>query len=86
MMYRMMFKPVSPIEWDAERGNVDCRKGQRRLVGLGFHVRLERDNYVNDVFDSATGNADEAYLTSHECETWELVERYCREYDGVTVV
>jgi hypothetical protein len=42
-------------------------------------VRLRQDNYVVDVFDSVTGNADEAYLTSHECDTWEQVERYCRE-------
>jgi len=47
---------------------------------------LEQDNYVIDVFDSATGNPDEAYLTSHECETWEQVVRYCREYEGVSVI
>jgi hypothetical protein len=38
------------------------------------------------VFNSATSNPDEAYLTSHECDTWEQGERYCHEYNGVTVV
>jgi hypothetical protein len=36
-------------------------------------------NYVIDAFGSATGNADEAYLTSHECDMWEQVARYCGE-------
>ena len=38
------------------------------------------------VFDNATRNADEAYLTIHECDAWEQVIRYCREFDGVTAV
>ena len=41
---------------------------------------------VIDVFENAIENPDEAYLTSHECETWEQVERYCRDYDGVNVI
>ena len=73
-MTEVTFNKLSPTEWDAERQPFD------------FHVRLEQDNYVIDVFDSATGNPDEAYLTSHECETWEQVERYCRDYDGNAVV
>ena len=73
-MMEVSFKQLSPIEWDAERGDVD------------FHIRLEQDNYVIDVFDSCYPDAHEACLTSFTCETWEQVERYCREYDGVTVV
>jgi len=69
----MKFKILSTIAWEAER--VDC----------DFHIRLVQDNYVVDVFDSGIDNADEAYLTSHECETWEQVERYCRDFDGVSV-
>ena len=56
------------------------------LSGRDFHIRLERDNYVIDVFDAGFADADEAHLTSHECDTWEQVLRYCRECDGVTVV
>jgi len=37
------------------------------------------------VFDNATGIADDTYLTSHECDTWEQVVRYCRDCDGLTV-
>lgn len=70
----MRFKALSPIEWETGRGNCD------------FHIRLEQDDYVIDVFDSGIDNPDEAYLTTHTCETWEQVERYCRDYDGVTVV
>jgi len=69
----MNFKELSPIAWDAERGDLD------------FHIRLEADEYYIDVFDSSIESTNEAYLTSHQCETWEQVERYCREYDGVTV-
>jgi hypothetical protein len=25
-------------------------------------------------------NSDAAYLTTHSCDIWELVERYCRDY------
>lgn len=70
----MTFKQLSPTEWDAEREPFD------------FHIRLEQDNYVIDVFDSALENPDEAYLTTFECETWEQVERYCRDYDGKRVI
>ena len=51
-----------------------------------FHIRLEQDAYVIDVFDSSIDNADEAYVTTHSCDTWEQVVRYCNEYDGVTVI
>ena len=70
----MKLKPLSPTEWDAERGDVD------------FHIRLEQDDYVIDVFASGIDNADDAYLTTHTCDTWEQVERYCRDYNGRTVV
>jgi hypothetical protein len=83
----MEFKRLSTIEWDAERGDVDCaRNNTAASRRLDFHIRLEQDNYVIDVFDSCHPDADEAYLTSHECEKWEQVERYCREYDGVAVI
>lgn len=66
----MTFKKLSAIEWETEREPFD------------FHVRLEQDNYVIDVFDSATGNPDAAYLTTHTCDTWEQAEfdetRRCR--------
>ena len=70
----MRFKALSPTAWETEHAPYD------------FHVRLEQDNYVIDVFEAGVDNPDEAHLTSHECETWEQVERYCRDYDGVTVV
>ncbi len=68
------FKQLSPTEWDAERALYD------------FHVRLEQDEYAIDVFDSSIDNPDDAYLTTHTCDTWEQVERYCRDYDGRTVI
>jgi len=46
---------------------------------------LERDEYVVDVFDSGIADPDAAYLTTHTCDTWEQVERYCRDYDGKSV-
>jgi hypothetical protein len=70
----MNFKQLSPIEWDAQRFPFD------------FHIRLERDEYVVDVFDSGIDNSDDAYLTTHTCDTWQQVERYCREFDGTKVV
>lgn len=70
----MRFKELSPIEWETKR------------EGLDFHIQLECDDYVIDVFDSSIENADDAYLTTHTCETWEQVERYCRDYDGITVI
>ena len=73
-MTETYFKQLSPTEWDAQRTPSD------------FHVRLEQDNYVIDVFDSEINTPDEAYLTSHECETREQVERYCRDYDGQIVI
>jgi len=69
-----IFKQLSPTEWDMERTPFD------------FHIRLERDEYVVDVFDSDSVDPDAAYLTTHTCDTWEQVERYCREYDGKTVI
>ncbi len=70
----MRFEELSPIEWETKR------------EGLDFHIQLERDDYVIDVFDSEVSNADEAYLTTFTCETWEQVEQYCRCYDGINVV
>jgi len=70
----MRFNALSPTEWETERAPFD------------FHIRLEQDNYVVDVFDSASDNPNEAHLTSHECEMWEQVVRYCRDYDGVRVI
>ena len=70
----MNFKKLSAIEWETEREPFD------------FHIRLEQDNYVIDVFDSSIDDPANAYLTTHECETWEQVERYCRDYDGKSVV
>ena len=57
-----------------------------RFLRIDFHIRLERDEYVIDVFDNAIDNADEAYVTTHACETWEQVERFCRDYDGTPVI
>ena len=73
-MLKMTFTSLSPIEWETKR------------EGLDFHIQLERDDYVIDVFDSSIDNADEAYLTTHTCETWEQVESYCLDYDGITVI
>lgn len=70
----MTFKQLSLIEWDAERFDFD------------FHIRLESDDYVIDVFDSSIEDTDEAYITTHTCDTWEQVERYCRDYDGISVI
>ena len=38
-MPEVTFKSLSPIAWEAEREPYD------------FHIRLEQDNYVIDVFD-----------------------------------
>jgi len=73
-MTEIHFKQLSTTEWDAERTPYD------------FHIRLERDEYVVDVFDSNLDNPDNAYLTTHTCDTWEQVERYCKDYDGHIVV
>jgi uncharacterized FAD-dependent dehydrogenase len=73
-MSKISFKKLSATEWDAEREPFD------------FHVRLEQDEYVIDVFDSSIDNPDDAYRTTHTCDTWEQVERYCRDYDGKTVI
>ena len=81
-----IFKNLSTIAWEVEHDDCDCRARERRPVGLGFDIRVEQDNYVIVMFDSATGDADEAYLTNHQCETWKLVERYCHDYDRVTVI
>jgi hypothetical protein len=52
----------------------------------GFHIRLEQDDYVVDVFDNGIKDADEAYITTHSCETWEQVVAFCSRYDGVGVI
>jgi hypothetical protein len=33
-------------------------------------VRLEKDDYIIDVFDSAIESADDAHLTTHTCDTF----------------
>jgi hypothetical protein len=73
-METLTFKKLSPTEWDAEREPFD------------FHVRLEQDNYVIDVFDVDIDDPAQAYFTSHECETWDQVEKYCRDFDGVRIL
>lgn len=70
----VVFKELSLIAWEAERTPYD------------FHIRLECDEYVIDVFDNSVENPDEAYLTTHTCDMWEQVVRYCQDYDGVAVV
>lgn len=67
------FKQLSPTEWDAERD------------GFDFHIRLEADDYVIDVFDAGIDDPAEAHITSHSCETWEQVVAFCERYDGVMV-
>jgi len=67
------FESLSPIAWEAERDEFD------------FHVRLEEDDYVIDVFDSSISDPDEAYLTTHACETWDQVVQFCQRYDGISV-
>jgi hypothetical protein len=73
-MPEVTFKQLSITEWDAVRDPFD------------FHIRLERDEFAVDVFDNSIENPDEAYITSHECDTWEQVVRYCQDYDGETVI
>ncbi len=73
-MAALTFKQLSATEWDAERNPFD------------FHIRLERDEYAVDVFDASQDESDDAYLTTHTCDTWEQVELFCRDYDGKKVV
>ena len=47
---------------------------------------MEPDDYAIDVFDSEVANPYEAYLTTFTCDTWEQVEKYCRDYDGINVI
>jgi hypothetical protein len=69
----MEFKNLSPIEWETERDEFD------------FHIRLESDDYVIDVFASAIESADDAHLATHTCDTWEHVLAFCTHYDGISV-
>lgn len=69
----MQFENLSPVEWETQRDEFD------------FSVRLEQDDYVIDVFDNSIEDADEAYITTHSCETWEQVVAFCERYDGVKV-
>ena len=59
---------------------------------LPFHIAsgdiggaLESHAYVIDVFDSAIESADDAYVTTHTCDTWEQVIAFCTQYDGISV-
>jgi len=70
----MDFIELSLIEWETRRGEFD------------FHIRLEQDDYVIDVFDNSIEDADEAHITTHSCETWDQVVAFCARYDGVTVI
>jgi len=56
-----------------------------RLSSQDFHIRLEQDDYVIDAFASAIESADEAYLTTHTCDTWAQVVAFCTAYDGINV-
>jgi hypothetical protein len=38
------------------------------------------------VFDNTIDNADDAYITTHTCDSWDHVERFCRDYDGTPVI
>jgi uncharacterized FAD-dependent dehydrogenase len=69
----MEFKNLSPISWETERDEFD------------FHIRLEEDDYVIDVFNSFIESADDAHLTTHTCDTWEEVVAFCTNYDGISV-
>lgn len=69
----MNYKNLSPIAWETESDEFD------------FHIRLESDDYVIDVFDSAIESTDEAYLTTETCDTWEQVVTFCSKYDGVSI-
>jgi hypothetical protein len=43
------------------------------------------DDYLIDVFDSATESADDAHLTTHTCDTWQHVLAFCTHYDHLSV-
>lgn len=87
-MHEVTFNQLSPTEWDAERETFDCggNDAAASRLRLGFHIRLEQDDYVIDVFDNSIEDADEACITTHSCETWEQVVAFCSRYDGVTVI
>jgi len=54
--------------------------------GFDFHIRLEQDDYVIDVFDSSIESADAAHLTAYTCDTWSDVLAFCTRYDGLSVL
>jgi hypothetical protein len=69
----------------ASRG-LDCAKNNIAASrGLDFHIRLEQDDYVIDVFDSGVSDPGEVYLTTHACEDWQQVVQFCQDYDGIHV-
>jgi len=51
-----------------------------------FPIRLELADCLIDVFDTTIDNADVAYITTQTFETWDQVERFCRDYDGISVL
>jgi hypothetical protein len=59
-------------------------KPSRRRDAL--KVCWQRKRYLIDVFDNTIDNADAAYITTHACDTWEQVEKYCRDYDRLTII
>ncbi len=70
-MSAVIFKQLSPTEWDAEREPFDCASNDTAASRrLDFHIRLERDEYVIDVFDNNIADPDKAYLTTHTCDTF----------------
>jgi hypothetical protein len=62
-------KPLSPTEWDIERGDVD------------FHVRLENDDYFVDAFDSSINDVNVSHLTTFICDEWKTVEAFVRDFN-----
>ena len=53
---------------------------------IGLNLRIEKMRSRLAIAPASSAIRKDAYLTTHTCDTWEQVERYCREYDGVTVV
>ena len=62
-------KPLSLIEWDIERGDVD------------FHVRLENDDFYVDAFDSSIEEPDSAHLTTFRCLEWKTVGTFVCDFN-----
>jgi len=59
---RHVSQVINPAGW-ASKWRDFPRQAERD--SFDFHIRLERDDYVIDVFDNAIDNADDAYITIH---------------------